>query len=59
MQAQQADDVAFLCDWLRRAAQAIEERRDVLSALDAAIGDGDHGANMARGFRAVAEKLRD
>ncbi|WP_323991710.1 dihydroxyacetone kinase subunit DhaL [Nguyenibacter sp. L1] len=59
MQAQQADDVVFLCDWLRRAAQAIEERRDVLSALDAAIGDGDHGANMARGFRAVAEKLRD
>jgi dihydroxyacetone kinase-like protein len=28
-----------------------------LTELDAAIGDADHGANMARGFTAVAAKL--
>jgi phosphoenolpyruvate---glycerone phosphotransferase subunit DhaL len=52
-------DVAFLCAWLQRAAQVIDEQQDALSALDAAIGDGDHGTNLARGFRAVADRLRD
>ncbi|CAP54207.1 putative PTS-dependent dihydroxyacetone kinase [Gluconacetobacter diazotrophicus PA1 5] len=47
----------MLCVWLRRAAQVIDDRQDSLSVLDAVIGDGDHGANMARGFRAVAGKL--
>ena len=28
-----------------------------LTALDQAIGDGDHGANMKRGFEAVLGKL--
>jgi len=28
-----------------------------LTALDQAIGDGDHGANMKRGFEAVLSKL--
>jgi phosphoenolpyruvate---glycerone phosphotransferase subunit DhaL len=28
-----------------------------LTELDAAIGDGDHGTNMARGFTAVRKKL--
>ena len=31
--------------------------RNYLTALDAAIGDADHGANMSRGFEAVVEKL--
>ena len=30
---------------------------DELSALDAAIGDGDHGHNMKRGFEAVLQDL--
>jgi dihydroxyacetone kinase-like protein len=43
--------------WLRAFAAAIEARRDELTALDAAIGDADHGANLDRGMRAAMAKL--
>ena len=43
--------------WLRAFADAVAEHRDLLTDLDAAIGDADHGANMDRGMRAVVEKL--
>jgi dihydroxyacetone kinase-like protein len=43
--------------WLRRCAEVFPAHKDELTALDAAIGDGDHGANMARGFAAVPAKL--
>ena len=43
--------------WLRRCAEVFQEHKDELTELDAAIGDGDHGANMARGFTAVPPKL--
>jgi dihydroxyacetone kinase-like protein len=43
--------------WILTTAAAIEENSTLLSDLDAAIGDGDHGANMSRGFTAVAKKL--
>lgn len=33
------------------------ESKDMLTHADQAIGDGDHGIGMARGFEAVAEKL--
>lgn len=39
--------------WLRLAAVAIQEQRDYLTQLDAAIGDADHGSNMSRGFTAL------
>ncbi|MCF2528314.1 dihydroxyacetone kinase subunit DhaL [Yinghuangia soli] len=39
---------------MRAAAAAIAAHEAELSALDAAIGDGDHGANLRRGFSAVA-----
>ena len=35
------------------AADAIAAHADELTALDQAIGDGDHGLNMKRGFDAV------
>lgn len=35
----------------------IEEQKEYLSELDGAIGDGDHGVNMAKCFRLVKEKL--
>jgi dihydroxyacetone kinase-like protein len=35
----------------------MEEQRDYLTQLDAAIGDADHGINMDRGFKKVVEKL--
>ncbi|MBV8593254.1 MAG: dihydroxyacetone kinase subunit L [Caulobacteraceae bacterium] len=38
-------------------AQSVIERTEELTALDAAIGDGDHGANMKRGFEAVLQDL--
>lgn len=33
---------------------AIQNHADELTALDQAIGDGDHGINMKRGFTAIA-----
>ena len=35
------------------AAGAIEANTDLLTQLDQAIGDGDHGLNMKRGFAAI------
>jgi len=43
--------------WMLTTASAIEKNATLLSDLDAAIGDGDHGANMSRGFSAVVKKL--
>ncbi|MBW2122004.1 MAG: dihydroxyacetone kinase subunit L, partial [Deltaproteobacteria bacterium] len=39
-----------LCD-------TMEKEKDYLSELDGAIGDGDHGVNMAKCFREVRKKL--
>ena len=38
-------------------ARAIVEARDHLSEIDGATGDGDHGVNMAKGFRLVIQRL--
>lgn len=43
--------------WLERAAGVLEREKEFLTDLDAAIGDSDHGVNMARGFAAVRAKL--
>lgn len=37
------------------AADAIEVNAELLTSLDQAIGDGDHGLNMKRGFAAIRE----
>lgn len=42
---------------VRAVGQAVIEQKEQLTALDQAIGDGDHGINMARGFEAVFAKL--
>ncbi len=39
-----------LCD-------TIEKKKEYLSEIDGAIGDGDHGVNMAKCFRGVRAKL--
>ncbi len=44
-------------EWIRRTAGVVEQHASMLTKLDAAIGDGDHGTNMARGFRAVLERV--
>jgi dihydroxyacetone kinase-like protein len=43
--------------WIAAAAAVIEEQRDHLTQLDAAIGDADHGINLSRGFAAVLSAL--
>ena len=50
-------DTAFFTAWITRAAAAIETDRVWLSELDAAIGDGDHGTNLDRGFAGVMRVL--
>ena len=40
-------------------ARAIEERQAELDRLDAVTGDGDHGATMVMGLRAVTAALPD
>jgi dihydroxyacetone kinase-like protein len=41
--------------YLHRCSRAIRRHQAALTALDTALGDGDHGDNMALGFRAVDE----
>ncbi|KAB1660215.1 dihydroxyacetone kinase subunit L [Pseudoclavibacter chungangensis] len=48
---------AWAVDWTRRAAALVEEHKQELTHLDRDIGDGDHGENLDRGFRAVVAKL--
>jgi dihydroxyacetone kinase-like protein len=50
-------DAAFFIRWLTACAAAVEREAAHLTDLDAAIGDADHGSNLQRGFRAVAEVL--
>lgn len=49
--------VADLAAWLRRSGELLAEHAAELSDLDSAIGDGDHGTNMKRGFAAVEQIL--
>ena len=46
-----------LLEWIKACAAVLEQNRDYLTQLDAAIGDADHGANMDRGFKAVRAKM--
>jgi len=48
---------AEVLDFIRIYADKMAEHRQELTDLDQAIGDGDHGINMSRGFKAVLEKL--
>src|SRR4029078_2909771 len=45
--------VAALTSWIREFGRVINENAQLLSDLDAAIGDADHGINMQRGMTAV------
>jgi phosphoenolpyruvate---glycerone phosphotransferase subunit DhaL len=48
---------ATIATWLAEAEEQIKRHSDFLTQLDAAIGDGDHGTNMRRGFDAVGKAL--
>lgn len=45
--------------WLQRYGEYIDTQETYLSELDAAIGDADHGANMARGMEKVCNRLME
>ena len=48
---------AQIYTWLERYAGIVAEQKQYLTGLDAAIGDGDHGINLDRGFQTVLVKL--
>jgi dihydroxyacetone kinase-like protein len=50
-------DAEMFKSLVRAAAEQVIASAPELTALDQAIGDGDHGSNMKRGFEAVLGKL--
>jgi phosphoenolpyruvate---glycerone phosphotransferase subunit DhaL len=46
-----------IAGWLRRFRDLVIKNQTELTELDSAIGDADHGINMARGMTAVINKL--
>jgi dihydroxyacetone kinase-like protein len=43
--------------WVQGCSRVLEEQRQLLTDLDAAIGDADHGINMDRGFKAAVSRV--
>ena len=50
-------DAALRRTLIQTIAEAVIAREQELTDLDQAIGDGDHGLNMKRGFSEVLNKL--
>lgn len=50
-------DTKELIQLIDQMEQTIVDHEQELTDLDATIGDGDHGLNLAKGFKAVKEKL--
>ncbi|MBD2297913.1 dihydroxyacetone kinase subunit DhaL [Nostoc sp. FACHB-190] len=48
---------AQILQWLQIFGTEIEQNKEYLTELDAAIGDADHGINMDRGFKKVISQL--
>lgn len=48
-----------LKDRLLNLVEIFEEKEGLLTELDRAIGDGDHGVNMVRGFKALPDNIDD
>jgi dihydroxyacetone kinase-like protein len=46
-----------ILQWLQAVTVVLEQNKDYLTELDAAIGDADHGINMNRGFQKVVSQL--
>jgi dihydroxyacetone kinase-like protein len=52
-------DAQAIRSWLGLFAEEVAANRDLLTSLDAAIGDADHGANLDRGATAALAALPD
>jgi dihydroxyacetone kinase-like protein len=50
-------DADALAGWLREFARLVAENKELLTDLDSAIGDADHGTNLDRGMTAVVAAL--
>ena len=46
-----------ITSWMQESATVVSAECDHLTQLDSAIGDGDHGLNMRRGFDSVTKAL--
>lgn len=46
-----------ITNWMQESSRAVSAQCDYLTQLDSAIGDGDHGLNMRRGFDSVTKAL--
>lgn len=49
--------MATINEIIKAVGSAVIEQKQFLTDLDQAIGDGDHGINMARGFETVFTKI--
>ena len=45
-------------NWLTEFCKAVIEIEDYLNELDAAVGDGEHGSNLANGAQALLESFK-
>jgi len=53
------DQTAAVLEALEAITERIEAEKAYLTDLDSAIGDADHGANLARGFAAARDQTAD
>ncbi|GHC39394.1 dihydroxyacetone kinase subunit DhaL [Aidingimonas halophila] len=51
-------DTSYGSEILSELVEVILDNRDYLSEVDGSIGDGDHGINMAKGFRLFNESIQ-
>lgn len=51
--------VQDLTRWVQLFGEAVAQHQGELTDLDRAIGDADHGSNLARGMQAVMAKLAE
>jgi dihydroxyacetone kinase-like protein len=54
-----SDQIGYsdLCQMLRAAVEQIRQNHEVLSRLDSAVGDGDHGTTILRTMEAVEKAV--
>jgi dihydroxyacetone kinase-like protein len=50
--------VKQLRKWIEKASERIQQQKSYLTELDQAIGDGDHGINLSRGFQGAARRIQ-
>lgn len=50
-------DVEQAKKWIQTFNEKVQEQKQYLTDLDQAIGDGDHGLNMARGLQETVNKI--